>query len=162
VGHGTPEDVAAKVRGDGGIPDDQAVGDIQEAMMYLRSLPYLIGKVDVYATGASGDSAFSNEATAATPPNAPTNLTATTGRRGNQARVILSWTDSSFTETGFTIQYSTDSTFKTNVTTVNLAANSPSFNTGNVLPRNTTYFFRIQAVNGSGSSAWVSISITTP
>ena len=27
AGHGTPEDVAAKVRGEGGIPDEQAVGD---------------------------------------------------------------------------------------------------------------------------------------
>src|SRR5215213_2875294 len=27
AGHGTPEDVAAKVRGDGGIPDDQGGGE---------------------------------------------------------------------------------------------------------------------------------------
>ena len=36
-GHGTPEDVAAKVRADGGVPDDQAVGDLAGAMKYLRA-----------------------------------------------------------------------------------------------------------------------------
>ena len=29
-GHGTLEDVAAKVRADGGIPDDRAVGDLSD------------------------------------------------------------------------------------------------------------------------------------
>ena len=31
-GHGTPEDVAAKVRGAGGVPDDQVVGDVAGRM----------------------------------------------------------------------------------------------------------------------------------
>ena len=31
VGHGTPEDVASKVRSEGGISDDQAVGDLAGA-----------------------------------------------------------------------------------------------------------------------------------
>ena len=31
-GHGTPEDVAAKVRGAGGVPDDQVVGDVAGAL----------------------------------------------------------------------------------------------------------------------------------
>ena len=54
AGHGTPEDVTAKVRGDGGIPDDQAVGDIEGAMLYLRSLPYINGKVGVFGTCSGG------------------------------------------------------------------------------------------------------------
>jgi carboxymethylenebutenolidase len=58
AGHGTPEDVAAKVRGDGGIPDAQAVGDIEGAMLYLRSLPYLNGKVGVFGTCSGGRHAF--------------------------------------------------------------------------------------------------------
>jgi len=57
-GHGTPEDVAAKVRGAGGVPDDQAVGDIEGAMQYLRSLPYLNGKVGVFGTCSGGRHAF--------------------------------------------------------------------------------------------------------
>jgi len=57
-GHGTPEDVAAKVRGAGGVPDDQAVGDIEGAMQYLLSLPYLNGKVGVFGTCSGGRHAF--------------------------------------------------------------------------------------------------------
>jgi len=53
-GHGTPEDVAAKVRAAGGVPDDQAVGDAEGAMKYLRSLPYLNGKVGIFGTCSGG------------------------------------------------------------------------------------------------------------
>jgi carboxymethylenebutenolidase len=57
-GHGTPEDVAARVRGAGGVPDDQAVGDIEGAMQTLRALPYLNGKVGVFGTCSGGRHAF--------------------------------------------------------------------------------------------------------
>ena len=53
-GHGTPEDVAAKVRGAGGVPDDQAVGDVEGAMQFLRSVPYINGKVGVFGTCSGG------------------------------------------------------------------------------------------------------------
>ncbi|MFZ2517315.1 MAG: dienelactone hydrolase family protein, partial [Anaerolineae bacterium] len=39
-GHGSVEDVAAAVRGQGGVPDDQVVADLAGAQRYLRSLPY--------------------------------------------------------------------------------------------------------------------------
>ena len=58
AGHGTPEDVAAKVRADGGVADDQAVGDIAGAMHTLRSLPYINGKVGVFGTCSGGRHAF--------------------------------------------------------------------------------------------------------
>jgi carboxymethylenebutenolidase len=58
AGHGTPEDVAAKVRAAGGVPDDQAVGDIAGAMRYLRSLPYINGKVGVFGTCSGGRHAY--------------------------------------------------------------------------------------------------------
>ena len=57
-GHGTPEDVAAKVRADGGVPDDQAVGDIEGGMRYLRSLLYINGKIGVFGTCSGGRQAF--------------------------------------------------------------------------------------------------------
>jgi len=57
-GHGTPEDVAAKVRAAGGIPDEQALGDVEGAMLYLRSLPYLNGKVGVFGTCSGGRLTF--------------------------------------------------------------------------------------------------------
>lgn len=58
LGHGTPEDVAAKARADGGVADDQVMGDLEGAMHYLRSLPYLNGKVGVFGTCSGGRQAF--------------------------------------------------------------------------------------------------------
>ena len=58
VGHGTPEDVAVKVRGDGGIPDNQVVGDVEGALSYLRSLPYINGKVGLFGTCSGGRHAY--------------------------------------------------------------------------------------------------------
>ncbi|HET6596867.1 MAG TPA: dienelactone hydrolase family protein [Anaerolineales bacterium] len=58
AGHGTPEDVAAKVRGEGGIPDDQVVGDLAGAMQYVRTLPYSNGKVGVFGTCSGGRHAY--------------------------------------------------------------------------------------------------------
>src|SRR6188768_2651885 len=47
AGHGTPEDVAAKVRAAGGVADDQVVGDLAGAMSYLRLQAYSSGKVGI-------------------------------------------------------------------------------------------------------------------
>ena len=58
AGHGTPEDVAAKVRADGGIPDEQAVGDLAGAMKFFRSLPYVNGKVGIFGTCSGGRHAY--------------------------------------------------------------------------------------------------------
>ncbi len=58
AGHGTPEDVAAKVRGAGGVADAQVVGDLAGAMHYLRALPYVNGKVGIYGTCSGGRHAY--------------------------------------------------------------------------------------------------------
>jgi len=57
-GHGTPEDVAAKARAGGGVPDDQAVGDIEGALRYLQALPYSNGKTGVFGTCSGGRHAY--------------------------------------------------------------------------------------------------------
>jgi carboxymethylenebutenolidase len=57
-GHGTPEDVAAKVRAAGGVPDEQVLGDIFGAVQYLRSLAYLNGKVGIFGTCSGGRHAY--------------------------------------------------------------------------------------------------------
>ena len=57
-GHGSPDDVAAKVRGLGGVADDQVVGDVVGAMRYLRSLPSSNGKVGVFGTCSGGRHTF--------------------------------------------------------------------------------------------------------
>lgn len=58
AGHGAPEDVAAKVRAGGGVPDEQVVGDVAGARDYLRSLPNSNGKVAVFGTCSGGRHAY--------------------------------------------------------------------------------------------------------
>ncbi len=109
----------------------------------------------IQATNAGGNSSWSNEASAktdtppATIPAAPSNLIAT----ATGASVInLSWTDNTTNETSYVLQrsLSSGSGFATIAT---LAANTTSFsNTG--LNSSTTYYYRVQAVNSIGSSAW--------
>jgi len=57
-GHGTPEEIGAKVRAAGGIPDEQALGDVEGSMLYLRSLAYVNGKVGVFGTCSGGRLTF--------------------------------------------------------------------------------------------------------
>ena len=57
-GHGTPEDVAAKVRGAGGISDDQVLGDEAAALEILKALPYVTDKVGVFGTCSGGRHAY--------------------------------------------------------------------------------------------------------
>jgi carboxymethylenebutenolidase len=57
-GHGSPDDVAARVRAAGGVPDEQAVGDVAGAMRWLRTLPYINGKVGVFGTCSGGRHAY--------------------------------------------------------------------------------------------------------
>lgn len=54
AGHGTPEDVAAKVRGMGGVPDEQVVQDLAGAQRFLLAQPYLNGKVGLFGTCSGG------------------------------------------------------------------------------------------------------------
>jgi len=57
-GHGTPEDVAAKVRAGGGVPDEQVVADVAGAARWLRALPFVNGRVGVFGTCSGGRHAF--------------------------------------------------------------------------------------------------------
>lgn len=58
AGHGTPEDVAARVRAAGGVADAQAVGDIAGALHFLKAQPILNGKVGVWGTCSGGRHAY--------------------------------------------------------------------------------------------------------
>jgi carboxymethylenebutenolidase len=58
AGHGTPEDVAAKVRAAGGVPDDQVVSDLEGAAQFLRSLPVASGKIGIFGTCSGGRHAY--------------------------------------------------------------------------------------------------------
>jgi phosphodiesterase/alkaline phosphatase D-like protein len=60
----------------------------------------------------------------------------------------LNWIDNSNNETGFTIQRATNALFTQGLTTVTVPANTTTLNvTG--LAKNTQYWFRIRANNGT-------------
>ena len=57
-GKGTPEDVAAAVRAEGGVSDDQCMGDLQASAEFVLSLPNSNGKVGTFGTCSGGRHAF--------------------------------------------------------------------------------------------------------
>jgi carboxymethylenebutenolidase len=58
AGHGTPDEVAAKVRADGGMPDDQVVGDTAGALQWLKSQSSSNGRVGIIGTCSGGRHAY--------------------------------------------------------------------------------------------------------
>ena len=53
-GHGTPDDVAAKVRSEGGVADDSVVADCAAALGWLKALPTSNGKAGIIGTCSGG------------------------------------------------------------------------------------------------------------
>jgi hypothetical protein len=105
----------------------------------------IVGRGRIYFAASNKVYAF----TVIPTPRAPTNLTATAV---SSSQINLSWTDNSNNETGFVINRTQDPSKLWNyVTTV--AANVKSYSdTG--LHASTTYFYRVQAINAGGRSAW--------
>ena len=58
VGHGVVEDVMAKSRAEGGLPDDQVVGDTAGAARFIKSLPVSNGNVGVIGSCSGGRHTF--------------------------------------------------------------------------------------------------------
>ena len=54
AGEGHPDDVAAKVRAEGGIPDAQMVADTAAAVAWMRAQPNLNGKVGLFGSCSGG------------------------------------------------------------------------------------------------------------
>ncbi len=86
-------------------------------------------------------------------PKAPSNLSATAV---SASQINLSWTDGSNNETEFNVERSTDAL---NFATIHSSlANETSYiDTYQLIPA-TTYYYRISAVNTSGSSAYSSVA----
>ena len=57
-GHGSPDDVAAKVRASGGVSDDSVLGDAEGSFRLLKSLPTSNRKVGAFGTCSGGRHAF--------------------------------------------------------------------------------------------------------
>jgi carboxymethylenebutenolidase len=53
-GHGTPDDVFAKVRSEGGVHDDSVVADAEAALAWLKARPTHNGKVGILGTCSGG------------------------------------------------------------------------------------------------------------
>jgi alpha-tubulin suppressor-like RCC1 family protein len=76
----------------------------------------------------------------------------------SSSQIDLSWTDNATDEAGYYIESSLDNVSYNVIAT--LGANSTSYsNTG--LTASTTYFYRVQAFNGAGSSAYSNIESAT-
>lgn len=54
AGHGTPDEVAGKVRAEGGVADSQVAADCEAAMNWLRAQPTSNGKVGIVGTCSGG------------------------------------------------------------------------------------------------------------
>ena len=53
-GPGEPDDIAAKARAAGGVPDDQVMGDVEGSANYLRAQPYANGRLGVIGFCSGG------------------------------------------------------------------------------------------------------------
>jgi carboxymethylenebutenolidase len=57
-GPGSPDDIGARVRATGGVADDQVVGDVAGAMVFLRAQPNGSGKVGLIGFCSGGRHAY--------------------------------------------------------------------------------------------------------
>jgi hypothetical protein len=107
--------------------------------------------VDGTANGTAIDSG--SEQCHGVPANvlsAPSNLSATRSGSLSKQRINLTWTDTSSSEENFVIERSTTSSFTTNLVTYQRPANTGSYSDSS-LQRQTTYYYRIFAVDSTGT-----------
>jgi len=101
----------------------------------------------VQAISSQLQSDFSNESSVTTGLGAPSSLRVTATA---ESQIDLQWNDNSSTETGFVVQRRTGNTGSWE-TVRNLGANTTSFRHIS-LNAETTYFYRVYAVNGNAKS----------
>lgn len=58
VEHGEPDDVAARAQAEGGVPDDQVVGDAAGCVSFLRSQPISSGRIGYFGTCSGARHAY--------------------------------------------------------------------------------------------------------
>jgi fibronectin type 3 domain-containing protein len=129
---------------------------------YVDTTPTL-GATYVYrvtAVNAAGASGPAQLTVTAGPPAAPTDLTGTAARQGNNERLTLRWTDVADNETSQTVQWSTSATFATVAGTGTAAADATTFTTGTIARQQ--WYVRVRATNPLGSSAWSATLAVAP
>ena len=110
----------------------------------------------VSATNATGDSAFSNEASGTTPLAAPTSATATAI---SSSQINLCWIDNSASETGYKIERKRTAT-GTWAQIALVGANVQCYGDSGLDP-NVRYYYRIRATNGTIDSAYSNTASAT-
>ncbi len=103
----------------------------------------------IKAVNGSGTSVYTTEATATAMLSTPTSLVASSA---STTGINLTWLDNSANETGYQIEQSL--TTATGFSVINTTtANAASYSVTGLTP-GTKYFFRIKAVNATGTSAY--------
>jgi len=122
-------------------------------------------RVTAYSS-ASGESGATATGPVATPPRAPTSLSAAPG---GSNLVILTWTDNSTVETGFTVERATPLACSYSYTVVGTApartgTGSTTFSDSNAVVDGTQYWYRVTAAkSGFPSSGYAfAVSAVTP
>ena len=116
---------------------------------------YSLSARAVYAAGSVTSSSAS--VTVGAVPSAPLNLTATAA---SSSQINLTWRAGSANQTGFRIERSTNGTAFSQIATVSASTTNYS-NTG--LSSARTYYYRVNATNSYGSSAYSTVaSAATP
>lgn len=115
----------------------------------------------VQASSSGGSSGWSNVASATTttasaPPAAPSNLMATAA---SASGINLSWTDNADNETNFVLERSL-SMGRGFAAIATLPANTTTYSDSG-LSSLTTYYYRVQASNAVGISAWSNVAGAT-